>query len=120
MPVGEADLGLDVDNSKYNWVFALVVFVGLWFFSLKQLFGSYSIFRIFEEYKERKLIDAKYNRLFETRDNLCHHISWARSRGEKREEVIRLVVDLKACEAAIDELELKHYPPRGLKKKQDC
>ena len=108
MPVDEADLGLDFFYNTNNIVvIAILVFAALWFISLKQLFGSYSIFTIFEQYKERKKTNDRYNRLFETRENLCYHIGWARSRGESAVEIRQMVTELSNIEKSIDEMESK-------------
>lgn len=106
MPVDEADLGLDWEwDATTVSLVALGVFVAGWFFSLKQLFGSYSIFEVIDEYKRKKALDDQYNRLFQTRENLCFHVGWARSRGESSAEIKRMVEELKAVDRAIDEIE---------------
>jgi hypothetical protein len=109
--------GFDLDATTLLGVAVVVLVVGL-LVSLKQLFGSYNIFRVIEEYKEKKKIDESYSRLFQTRENLCFHIGWARSRGESPSEIRRMVEELKAVDRAIDETEAPRR--RLLAKKDQC
>ena len=119
MSASEVNLGLDSEyDARTILALGAFVFVGLYFFSLKNLFGSYNIFHIMDEFKKHKKTDERYSRLFETRENLCHHIGWARSRGENVAEIRKMIAELKAVELAIDEMEKKHF--NQPKKSQDC
>lgn len=119
MSVSVADLGLDFEYSTQNIaIIAVSSFVFIWFFSLKQLFGSYSIFHIMDQYKKHKIHQDKYNRLFETRDNLCYHIGWARSRGESSSDMKEMIAELRSVEKSIDEMEEKIF--KYSKPKSDC
>ena len=91
--VSEQDLALDYPGN-YNFV-CLAVSIGImiYFVSLKMLFGSFSIFRVLKDYKQRRLVDQRYLQLFKTRDDLCYHISWARARGDF-DEAKNMVKDL--------------------------
>jgi len=119
MPVDEADLGLDWQfGTKNLFLFAAFVFAALFIFSIKQLYGTYNPVKVFREYSMHKKNADRYNRLFETRENICYHIGWARSRGSATDEIRTLVNDLKAVDAEIDEMETKTF--RRSKQKSDC
>ena len=61
--------------------------------SLKLLFGTFSFWEIYDQYKTRKALSEKYLNLFTARDNLMYHISWAKARGDN-DEAIALSKDL--------------------------
>ena len=63
----------------------LSIIMTITLFSMKQIFGSYSIIQIMNDYKKKKEISEIYHKKFELRDTLLYHIAWARSRGDHDE-----------------------------------
>ena len=70
-------LGLVPGEFGTQVVLALSILVAIYFTTLKVLFGSYSIIRIFEEYKRKETIKNEYRNLFVTREGLLYHIGRA-------------------------------------------
>ncbi len=89
--------------------------VGLFFTTLKVLFGSYSLPHILREYKKQSLIESTYNKMFRSRDNYCYHIAASRARGDHN-EAKRLAKDLLAFEKQIDSFEATHFKVAQAKK----
>ena len=79
-------------------------FVGLFFISLKGLFGSYSIPRILREYSKTKHVDNTYEQMHRSRENFCYHIGAARERGEL-DDAKRLARELQELDKQIGEME---------------
>ena len=63
----------------------LSIILTITLFSMKQIFGSYSIIQIINDYKKKEEISEIYHKKFELRDTLLYHIAWARSRGDHDE-----------------------------------
>jgi len=70
-------LGLVPGEFGTQVVLALSILVAIYFTTLKVLFGSYSIIRIFKEYKRKETIKNEYRNLFVTREGLLYHIGRA-------------------------------------------
>ena len=70
-------LGLVPGEFGTQLLLALSILVAIYFTTLKVLFGSYSIIRIFKEYKRKETIKDEYRNLFVTREGLLYHIGRA-------------------------------------------
>lgn len=106
MSVSSADAGLGFFLSGqgfYGSVFAAVAF-GLYLFTLKSCFGTYSMKEANQIYKKNSAIKKKYESFFSTRDSLMYHISWSKSQGEL-EDAKRLMRQL----AEVDKVFLSVY-----------
>ena len=61
-------------------------------------------------YNDRRRITEKYHKMFEARDNLMYHISWARSNGRK-DEMKQMMQDLIRLDKEIDSMEIMEEKP---------
>ena len=70
---------------EYTIVLALIVLLLILLSSLKIVFGTYSLSSAINQYKTKKRLSETYHKLFQTRDNLLYHISYAKSHDEHAE-----------------------------------
>ncbi len=89
------------------YVLAIGGLVGIFFTTLKVLFGSYSLPGILRTYETGKGIDQTYDKMLRSRENYCYHIAASRSRGE-HEEAKRIAKDLMEFDKEIDKFEDRH------------
>ena len=90
------------------YVLAIGGLIGIFFTTLKVLFGSYYLPTVLRSYETGKNIETTYDKMFRTRENYCYHIAAARSRGES-EEARRLAKDLMQFDKEIDKFEERHF-----------
>lgn len=102
--VSQLDLVGGFDLFPHGISILILLSVLFVFFALKQLTGSYSIFQVMKDYKDKKRQDERYTSLFNTRDNLLYHIGASRSRGESVEQMVN---ELRSVDAAITLMEEK-------------
>lgn len=112
MSASSADL-LWLDTKSF-YILAIGGVIGIFFTTLKVLFGSYSLPHILREHKKLSHIEKTYNKMFRSRDNYCYHIAAARARGEN-EEAKRLAKDLVEFEKEIDRFEEMHFSKGKMK-----
>jgi hypothetical protein len=95
MSISSADAGLGFFLSGQGFYGSAIaaVAIGLYLFTLKSCFGTFSLRKANDIYKKSSLIKKKYESLFATRDNLMYHISWSKSQGET-EDAKRLMRQL--------------------------
>jgi hypothetical protein len=109
----EADL-VWLSSTNFTYL-AIGGAVGLFFTTLKVLFGSYSLPYILREYKKQSHIESTYDKMFRSRENYCYHIAGARARGD-HDDAKRLARDLVAFEKEIDSFEETHFSKKLTKK----
>ena len=90
------------------YVLAIGGLIGIFFTTLKVLFGSYYLPTVLRSYETGKNIDTTYDKMFRTRENYCYHVAAARSRGEY-EEAKRIAKDLMQFDKEIDKFEERHF-----------
>ena len=94
-------------NTTNLYVLAIGGLIGVFFTTLKVLFGSYSLPDILRTYETGKGIDSTYEKMFRRRETYCYHIAAARSRGEL-DEAKRIAKDLMEFDKEIDKFEERH------------
>jgi hypothetical protein len=84
MSVASGDIGFAFVGDQaflYCSVFGVVV-IGLYLFTMKTCFGTYSLKTANQNYTRETAIKKRYAELFQTRENMLYHISWSKSEGE--------------------------------------
>ena len=83
----------NLDSSPIHWVCIVVLLIGLSAAVIRLCFGTINIPAYWREKNELDHLNKRYNRLFESREGLVYHISWAKSRGDF-DDANRMIRDL--------------------------
>ena len=90
-----------VDFSLYQWVFySLILFILVVLALTRLLLGTLNIPSYWREQKKLTALKSRYNRLFESRESMIYHISWAKARGDF-EDATRMTQELDALDLVI-------------------
>lgn len=95
------DFGLGIGTQI---TLAILIFIFIYFTTLKILFNSYSISKILRNYKIKEKIKNEYSKLFITREGLLYHIGKSHSLGEI-EEVKIMLKELENLDEKINKIE---------------
>ncbi len=78
---GNIDLQIILQQYFYLFIFIFFIVIGssCW---LKYIFGTFSFRTAGQRWKENMKSSKRYQELFNTRNTIMYHISWAKSRGD--------------------------------------